>query len=626
MIKARVTKAWPFNVIVANAVIIGFLVHDSIEACNSKNDSAHVTSTGSVNEHTETTSQSSLAQLTNPFVEFVENNQFESFFARTNALLRLFENTDLATLRQYWEQCKNIELSNFRTEVQHLIVQRWAVLDPAGALNFVLKETVDSQQQDLLELVFLEWSHANIDEAIRFAHDLDQIGKETAVASIVRAREDLSIDRHREIARQLGCEWVAIEALGEEGIKDPESEWANFIDEHRDSLDDLRVEQRKVLAYIAYYWMVRDGAEVLAQMRAMLPRSFKLFEITEFVSQQLRNSHPRLALEVVNKFAIQEQVLGFRQLGVDVIRNWAEIEPDLALEATHTIELRSFRRELQGHVLKKTAESDPHAMWKAIDTFPEHLQAQAQEAALLEIAKDSPESVVSMLSRVPDKKVRERIESAVIKHWATKDIDGLLDRTRSDIKWAENGDVIMQNALKELAQTDLTLALEVAVSQPVGENGEGMELEVIRAIALSDLDLASTLLPNVRAGVTRTKCYSTVIFRSIVVGYEPELSIEMFLQLCELEADVPQAVISPLVSEIPERLFASLDRVTSESVKADVARSLLRWYGDDDVFTDEQLDSLRDMVQPLLILRDRSLLDEAREVLDSLSTGNEKDE
>lgn len=627
MINARGTKSWLFDVSVAIAVVMGLLVHGSVEANNSNHDQTQVSSTDTANLNIDTTNQSSLARSTTTLVEFVENNQFESFFARTDALLQLLVDVDVETLQQYWEQTKSIELSNFRTEVQHLVVQRWAVLDPTGVLKFVLKETVNTPRQDLLDLVFLEWSHADVDAAIHFAHDLDQIDKAAAVSSIVRAREDLSIDRRRKIARQLGCEWIAIEALGaaigDAVIKDPESEWANFIDEHSDNLDDLSVEQRKMLAYIAYYWIVRDGAEVLAQMRAMLPRSFKLFEITEFVSQQLKNTQPRLALEVVSKFAIQEQDIGFRELGVDVIRSWTEVEPDLALEATCTIEPRSFRRELQKHVLEKTAESDPHAMLDSLDTLPVHLQDRAQEAALLEIARDSPESVVPMLSSVPDEKIQKKIEAAVIKHWAIKDIDSLLDRIETDPKWADNRDAMVSHALEELADTDPSLALEIAASQSVGENGEGMELEVIEGIALSDLDLARALLPNVRAGVTRTNGYSAAIWRSVMAD-EFDLGIELFLQLCELETNVPPIAIHPLAYGAPKQLFTSLDKVSSASVKEEAASTLLRAHGDDDLFTDEQLDTLRDMIQPLVVLPPRSLIDDAREALDSSTRDSEK--
>lgn len=628
MIKARVTKSWPFNVYVAIAVVSAVFVHGSIVAIVSNHDTEQVSSSDTSNLDNDTTNHSSLPQSTPTLVEFIENDQFDSFFARTDALLQLLEDVDVETLQQYWEQAKSIELSNLRTEVQHLVVQRWAVIDPAGALKFISNETEHTQRQDLLDLVFLEWSHANVDEAIRFAHDLDQVGKETAVSSIVRAREDLSIDRRREIARQLGCEWIAIEALGaaiaDTVIKDPESEWANFIDEHSDRLDDLSVEQRKMVAYIAYYWTVRDGAEVLGQMRATLPGSFGLFEITEFISQQLKNTHPRLALEVVSKFATQEQDIGFRELGVEVIRSWTEVEPDLALETTYTIEPRSFRRELQKHVLEKTAESDPHAMLDNMDTLPQHLRARAQESALLEIAKDSPESVVPMLSSVPDEKIRKKIEAAVIKHWAIKDIDSLLDRIGTDPKWANDRDAMVSHALEELADTDPSLALEIAATQPVGENGEGMELEVIEGIALSDLDLARALLPNVRAGVTRTNGYSAAIWRSVMAD-EFDLGIELFLQLCELETNVPPIAIHPLAYGAPKQLFTSLDKVSSASVKEEAASTLLRAHGDDDLFTDEQLDTLRDMIQPLVVLPSRSLIDDAREALDSSTRDSEKD-
>lgn len=610
-------------------VFLGTIVQGSEVTNNNDHDTSKAEETDILQVDIDTLDQSPHTESTLSLSELIANNQFESFSARTEAILHLVEDTDLERLRLYWEQSHNIDLPNFRTEVQQIIVQRWAVLDPAGALNFVSTEADHTHVQDLLGLVFLEWSHANVEAAIRAVQDLDRVSKESAVSSIVRAREDWSIERRREIARNFGCEWIAIEALGavigEAVMKDPNFEWANFMREYGDSINDLSVGQSQMMVYIAYYWIVQDGVTVLTQMRETLPQSFNLFKIIEFVSQRLKTTQPRLALELVSEFAIHEQEFGFRELGVSLVRSWAEVEPDLALEATFNIEPRSFRRELQQTVLEQFVEPDPYAILDFLADLPEDVQIRAQETALLKIARELPESIISMLNSVPDERVRNRIESAVIKYWASKDIESLLNWIESDDKWVDNREEAIKNALWELARTNPMLALEIATSQRFRETAESLELEVIDWIAQTDLDLAGTLLPNLRAGATRIRGFDKAIMKSIMIADEPELAIELFLQLCELEARGPMLALHLLVDQVPERLFASLDKISSESVKEEIASRLLRKYRDDDLFTDEQINTLQDTIYPLEIFQPRSLLDGAREALDSSGEESEND-
>ncbi|MYC26159.1 MAG: hypothetical protein F4X56_09610 [Gammaproteobacteria bacterium] len=597
----RVSKNQALLVFFVLLSLVGAIAIVQLLADRDTNDYSQTLSSNTPEISVIDSAQSSSTGSSHTLRELIDLNQFDSFFARTQKLLELLEATNVKTLKEYWKQSKHVDRRSFREEIQIRIIQRWAKLNPVEALKLITRESVATHMQNLLKAVFLEWSHSDIDKAIRYAGNLDQVNKEAAVASIVLAREDLPISRRRDIGKQLGCEWIALEILGnvlrEPLIDEPDLEWASFILEHEAYLDTLTPEQSKLMAYIAYHWILRDGAEVITRMREMLPQNISLTETLEFVVRKLQTTRPRLALELVNVLVNHGLDFGFRDLGTNLVRNWAEVEPDQALNATFAVEAHSLRRELQKTVLETIAEGDPYILLDQLDEIPLEVRARAHEIALLEIAKNHPESVLGMLSDVADSKARERIEAAVIEHWAIKDIGSLLQWIESNNKSTDTREEMTRDALNMLARTDPDLALEVASALPIGSNGEGMEVRVLDWIAITDLDRSIALLHHVRPGATRVRGYDTTIAMSIFAG-ELEQAIELFVQLCELEPSGPDLALPFLVGDAPERLFTSLDRVSSDAAKASAARSLLYWYEDDDLFSEDQLSVLREMVKP----------------------------
>ena len=597
----RISKNQVFLVFFVLLSLVGAIAIGQLLADRDTNDYSQTLSSNTPEISVIDSAQSSSTGSSHTLRELIDLNQFDSFFARTQKLLELLEATNVKTLKEYWKQSKHVDRRNFREEIQIRIIQRWAKLNPVEALKLITRESVATHMQNLLKAVFLEWSHSDIDKAIRYAGNLDQVNKEAAVASIVLAREDLPISRRRDIGKQLGCEWIALEVLGnvlsEPLIDEPDLEWASFILEHEAYLDTLTPEQSKLMAYIAYHWILRDGAEVITRMREMLPQNISLTETLEFVVRKLQTTRPQLALELVNVLVNHGLDFGFRDLGTNLVRNWAEVEPDQALNATFAVEARSLRRELQKTVLETIAKSDPYLLLDQLDEIPLEVRARAHEIALLEIAKNHPESVLGMLSDVADSKARDRIEAVVIEHWAIKDIGSLLQWIESNNKSTDTREEMTRDALNMLARTDPDLALEVASALPIGSNGEGMEVRVLDWIAITDLDRSIALLHHVRPGATRVRGYDTTIAMSIFAG-ELEQAIELFVQLCELEPSGPDLALPFLVGDTPERLFKSLDRVSSDEAKANAARSLLYWYEDDDLFSEDQLSVLREMVKP----------------------------
>ena len=336
--------------------------------------------------------------------EIESQTKEDTHFARTHVLHHLLVDADAKALDRHFSQSKNLVESNFLREAQDKIVQRWSVLDPPMALKLVMEELPEARRSFLLPLVFREWSRKHLADAIKHARGLDPAFLDVVVDSMVIAREDLSSEERREIARQLGHEWRAIEILSQEStdpvIEAPAQEWTAFIQDHRNDQLNLNEAQLRMLGFVAYSWVIHDGVEVMARVREELPRTISLLETTEFIARELMETQPEVALELVVFVANQDHHLGYLDLAMELIGSWAGSDLKQALDATIPIKAQSLRWELQKRALEAAAQADVETLLNSLDSLPEHLRVRAHALALVEIAKEAPESVAEELNDV----------------------------------------------------------------------------------------------------------------------------------------------------------------------------------------------------------------------------------
>lgn len=236
-------------------------------------------------------------------VEFLDTAKFDNFLERSSALYDMFANVDANMLQEYWEQAQNLETSNIRDEIQDVIIQRWSVLDPMAALDVIESDAPEARKQVLFESVFHEWSLIDLENASNHVGNLEKDAKLRAVASIVKAREDMTYKQRREFARQFECEWVAIDVLRKMTnsivIAKPDQEWRSFVWENKDDLQNLSDAQNRMLGLLAYSWIVHEGIVAFEKIRHSLPSDFSLLETTRFVSSELIEPNPQLAFDLV---------------------------------------------------------------------------------------------------------------------------------------------------------------------------------------------------------------------------------------------------------------------------------------------------------------------------------------
>ena len=596
-----VRKVMPWRVLSALAicvVLVGFglgYVPSSINTNTSNASKSHQLAISTTNEVTdnEVAHQISVSSLD----ELANAHQFGSFFARTEALLAFVTQANIQTVQQLWEQSKKLQSPQLREEIQNNVIQRWAVLEPLSVIEVMQAELPAARQISAIELVFREWSVSSLEDAINHAQNLDKEHRESAVTGIVLAREDLTPQQRRAIARLLDCESVAIALLkkitSDVVIDVPASEWSLFVSENFDQFQNLSAEKSRMLVEIGHSWVLQDGVVVFEAMQESLPSNSSLFGTAKFISEKLIETHPQLALNFVLRGGHQAQELGYHDLAVELIARWAKTDPSNALKATNSIDARSMRRQMQQRVLGIWAAPDPYALLDTLSTLPDNLQNLAHEIALVELAKHSPEAVVGMLSDLSMRRNRDKVAEAIVSSWAVIDITSTLQWIGKEPLVAHKKQSLKQLAFEMFARTDPQLALEIALQQPLKTNGEGWEREVIRQMILRDMDTAATMLSRARPGETRHDVYD---FAVIVSLFDSDFdgAVEIFLNLCEVEPKVPMSI--DLFSRLaPERLFEMLEVIRSVEARADVARHLLWHYEGKDVFTTVQISLLREV-------------------------------
>lgn len=529
--------------------------------------------------------------------ELADTSQFGSFFERTVALLAFLTEAELQTIQQLWKKTKDIRFPTLQEELQNRVIQRWATLDPQSALDAVTKDITLKGQDAAIEIVFGEWSLANLEVALAHAQRLDGEQKVHATTGIVLAREDMSAQQRRDIARRLDCELVAIRLLKESTnelvIDDPDREWNAFIRENLDEFRHLGDKDLQLLAEIGHSWVLQNGVAVFAEMQASLTENLSLLETTRLISEQLADKHPQIALDLVLQGVQQGQDLGYHELAVELCASWAETDPSEALEAAQSIEARSLRRQVQKTVLEKWAAPDPYTLLESVAKLPENLQQFARETALIVLAEHAPETVAGMLSDLPTQSSIDRVAKPLVSSWASIDIARALN-------WIDNEDLVAhrKHTLKELAFKSAALsnpdqALELALQQPLRANGTGWEEAVIDQVILRDMDTAVAMLSHARPGATRHNTHNFAVIASLF-DEDVSTATEVFLTLCDVESKVPNSI--DLFSRVaPEQLFETLGVIRSVEIRTDVAHHLLWHYEGKDVFTTAQIDLLREI-------------------------------
>ena len=441
-----------------------------------------------------------------------------------------------------------------------------------------------------ISAVFSEWSGTDIDAAISHAKTLSELDQGVAVGAILRSASNLTDTQVLEIARSFDKESLALDLIQDRNVaissRDPESAWFAILNDDRDDYD-----QSISLSKIAKTWIDREGMGAFDRIEQSLVHLNTRREVLTRLAEQLAQSDPEIAFNHVKNWNDGPFNYSLRA----VIHTWALREPSIALTAVATLDSERVIKKLQQYIISVWAGSDPRSLLENSEILPSESRQFGLERAIIGIASRAPEEAAQLLDSLNDNSAQTRVQQAIVANLIEQDVHKALDWVLESVEDRKKRHYLLTFIWPGLVELDAEFAMQIALQDPLEDlSGElGVEIDVIRNVAQTDIDQALSLLPQVRDGRTKIVAYS-VVGSTLAYSGESDRAIELGFQLDEsIQEDYFNSLVSDWAYKDPLGLFKSMDHIPGQNVKSTAAKRLEMANRFHKVFSNEQLDQIK---------------------------------
>ncbi len=329
-----------------------------------------------------------------------------------------------------------------------------------------------------------------------------------------------------------------------------------------------------ILKEISEAWFREDGYVVLANAARSIADPNDRDVLFEVISPIVR-LNPQRALDFSVELPQEESEL----LTTAIFLIWCDLSPETALEAVSSyIANVTKRKSLQHELVYRWAVSNPDGILEKIQLLPDELKTHAIETAIARTTLSSPEKAISQMKQMERFLGNDsRVTAQIVTVWSRYDPRAASDWIVSNI---EKSNVechrLLDVALRRLVVIEPSYALDVALDQPVDENGRGLELSLVKELASNGNTAAAVeMLPSIRGGSARV---SALV--AIGTGYVREDSPKDAL---DVASRVPQnykwyfhnEIFRIWAHEAPRNLFETIEELTSADVRSRAGMQLL---------------------------------------------------
>ena len=494
---------------------------------------------------------------------------YQSNFRLSLNLHKELENTNEEQLQSFLEESKSMEQISRRQFVQQTIFRRYASLDPRSAVKQVSRMP-GIQQADLLATVFGEWALSQLDDAVAGAKQLDGIRKVAALRGILESRDDLSDAVRIGIGRQLGNELVAQNILTQsnisDAIKDPKTAWDTLIGD-----DVLDTAQTGRFIQVAEAWIVKDGMSVLAKINDTLTDKTSKTSVLTTVIHKLVQADAQAVFDFVQTMENDTQ----NNVMMNVVNAWARLDPEATLAAVQSVESKSLRELLENQIAASWGSTSPREVLENLDLLPENAQDSAKSSAIASLAQTAPEEAANLMAGMDGSEQRLMTAFQVLSEWASSDPLAALEWTLNNPEVEDLQTTLLPSILYQVANKDPQVAFDIARQQPLGENGVGLEGQVLSNIALMDIDKALALLAQVREGPTLKYAVSSV-GRALLRIDDVDEAWGLAQKLPDSQRqDYYQTIVDSWAASDGTELYESIDSLPSDQIKSYAALMLI---------------------------------------------------
>ena len=516
---------------------------------------------------------------------------YQDDYARSVALRALLATADQQSVISLLAQSKEIRPEDKRLTTQVEIFRRFAVIDPREALNYTF-DIAWNRRARMVKAIFLEWATSDMDAAIQHAKTLESSDRRNALEAILRIQDDWTEDRIMKLAIEFGHESVGTDVLEQVQIArafhDPRGAWMAILADAKN--DDM---QAYSLGTILELWVTREGFDVVSEALESISQMEYLGSILEPIVRPIAQDDPQRAFELINEFNENARTTA----ASIVVNEWAETDSVAAMDAVSKLDIRpsymrdSFMREIGN----AWAENAPY---EAVENLPKYFSGYDLQSirgnALQQIVRESPQNALDIMNKIPNG--IEDLGGDLVKEWASADVNSVLNWISLQDETTQPK--LLRNVIPALVETDPELALSTALNQSIAEGQIGLESEVVRILAQTDLRRATDMLTQIRDhDDTMMSAYSE-LGRALVRKNESSAAIEMGSDLPEsLQDDYFRAIVNQIFNTDQAELYDILDLLPQRKYQQEAARYLI---GDTDFgsyshryFTDEQLQRIR---------------------------------
>lgn len=539
------------------------------------------------------------------------HHQSTQRFSRVYSFVADVEESELAVLLDAISDSSGNQFSErVQTELQIAILQRLTKHDPMEALKFAVARE-DSENELFIRTVFEAWAIDDLDSAIAGAGDLYEQARTLAMPGFLDAQNEGDVRSALDLGRDLNLSEknalsICVEWFNADSVQDPKNTWLDFAELPK---SNRTMEIFELLERLAVQWYLVNGISVMDELRDLASEDFSVWDSSRSVLKHIAAEDPRFALD----YAIS--MPGRNSRTVDALmRIWAEMDLQGALEATNSIGDDSLRRTFQSKVASVWAKKEPHYVLQNLEVIPEPVRFVAARVGVAEIAESSLQEAGKYAMLIEDLDLRTTAVSWLIPIWSSYEPTTMLDWLLGDLANAPIVAELRRQLIYNVLDSNPRRAFQLALGQPNDEWDRGIneflvemrpsrqhllpppvgqEAHIMKEIAESDTQLALELLPQVREG--RTKFEAALhVGNALVYHGDFRDALELAEQLPESDRDGYYGqLVDKWTHEDPVSLIESLGELPSADLQSFAAAQVLRADRHQNALNEHQISELR---------------------------------
>lgn len=526
-------------------------------------------------------------------------------------------------LEQSTEPTLNASAAN-RNELQSVLLQKLSITSPEQAVDFASSGD-DQQSYVMTSIVLQSWARADLEGAIAHVKQMNERELTYLLPTILQARNDLTLERQREIAKELGDESYAFSnyfrTLTSGEVENPEELWSEII--NLASQESVQNAAGYPLSIVAVAWVEKEGMKVLDEIVASISQDSEFSFALSYIFGALSTDEPEEIFDyVMNNIGDQAQEVIQRS---SILYNWARKDPRGMLSKAETLPASRLRQDLARRAVWQWADDNPRQILESLEVIPRENREEASSAAIRTLARTSPAEAAKFVLNVSEYPSQLTLANTLISQWSYQDVDAAKD-------WVFNlplndplRSALIPTLTRALVDTDPRAAFQLALEQPIEEPESDRfpamspESSIISSISYQDLELAIELLPQVR-NIGRSKIFAyTTIGDSLIESGETQQALDLASQLSDKEqAQYFQRVASIWAMQDSQGLIEAFDDFPTEEIKSKIALSVtmlnntMNAYSTEEIATLEKYLSKEDQ-EKLQMIQDIDLMNPSAE-------------